>query len=322
MTSAMDGSPSARGWAAVGPGDGDTAYHIQSLKHQPVELALDESVPRSALLSLFLRAVAVAFVVWWIFLIIWFAGESSSFSSGGTPDTSLLSVGSIISFLLFWFVLLFTKTHEPIGEWRALLENKSAAATSAYAAIYGSLRRRQIPLNAIPMRVRSDVLLPEAVNNRLVISERGYTAYVSVFPYGTSLYVGWLMFRSRRGIVLILTALKDVLGGILGRTDLVSQMLRTEKVRAMREAVHSAAREGVDIAIQGTEVPMMATFGFDVPIQDLDAAAASPQPGMPGGQPVSAYAPSPAPAPAPFPAAAPMPAPAPAPVAAPQQFEG
>lgn len=314
MTQPMDGSSSTRGWAAVGPGDGDTAYHIQSLKYQPVELALDESVPRLALLSLFVRAAVVSFVVWCVFLIIWLIGQSSSFSNGSSPDTSLLNLGSTISFLLFWFVLLFTKTHEPIGEWRALLENKSAAATSAYSAIFGSLRRRQIPLNAIPMRVRSDVLLPEAVNNRLVISERGYTAYVSVFPYGTSLYVGWLMFRSRRGAVLILTALKDVLGGILGRTDLVSQMLRTEKVRAMREAVHSAAREGVDIAIQGIEVPMMATFGFEVPVQDLHAAA-SPQPGVPGVP--GAY-----PAPAPAPAPAPMPAPAPAPIPAPQQFEG
>jgi hypothetical protein len=153
-----------------------------------------------------------------------------------------------------------------------------------------------------------------------VISERGYTAYVSVFPYGTSLYVGWIMFRSRRGVLLILTALKDVIGGILGRTDLVSQMLRTEKVRAMREAVHSAAREGVDIAIQGIEVPMVSTFGFEVPVQDLDAVAASPQPGMQGASPVPAHARTPVPSPVPAPA--PAPAPAPTPFSAPQQFEG
>jgi hypothetical protein len=306
VTLPTNGSSSTGGWAAVRPGDGETAYHIQSLRHQPVELALDESVPRYALLSLFVRSAAVAFGVWCVFLVIWFLGALSSFSNNSTPNSSLLSIGSAVSFFTFWFVLLFSRTNEPIAEWRALLEDKAAAAVSAYAAIYGSLRRRRIPLNAVPTRVRSDVLLPEAVNNRLVITERGYSAYVSVFPYGTSLYIGWLMFRSRRGISLILTALKDVLGSILGRTDIVSQMLRTEKVRAMREAVHSAAREGVDIAIQGIEVPMMATFGYDVPVQDLDAPPASPAPGMPGARP--------APAPAPLPAPAPTPAP--------QQFEG
>ena len=101
--------------------------------------------------------------------------------------------------------------------------------------------------------MRSDVLAAEAVNNRLVITERTYVAYVSVFGFGTSLYVGWMMWRSRRGATLIGQFLKDLIGGILGRSGIINQMLRTEKVRAMREAVHSAVREGVDAAVAGIE---------------------------------------------------------------------
>jgi hypothetical protein len=306
------------GWAAAAT-SGDIAYRTQSLKFQPVEVSLDESVNRFALVWLYLRAAAVSIIFWMVLFVIWLITNLSSLSNsagGGGVDTSLLNVDSIIAFLLFWFVLLFTRTQEPIAEWRSMIEERAAAATSAYAAIYGSLRRRQIPLSPVALRVRSDVLGKESVNNRLVITERGYTAYVSVFPYGTSLYVGWLMFRNRRGYQLIFTFLKDAIGSVFGRSDLISQMLRTEKVRAMREALHYAAREGVDIAIRGIDVPLVATFGHDVPIQDLDAP-------MPSGS--VGYGPAPVPAPdfgqvppphayaAPAPGPAPVPGPAPAP---------
>lgn len=310
------------GWAAAAA-SGDIAYRTQSLRFQPMEVSLDESVNRFALVWLYLRAVGVSFVFWMIIFVIWLITNLGSFgsastvdpntglSSGSNVDFSLLGIGSLLAFLVFFLVLLFTRTQEPIAEWRSMIEERAAAATSAYAAIYGSLRRRQIPLNPVALRVRSDILGKESVNNRLVITERGYTAYVSVFPYGTSLYVGWLMFRSRRGYQLIFTFLKDALGSVFGRADLVSQMLRTEKVRAMREALHYAAREGVDIAIRGIDVPLTATFGHDVPIQDLEAPVPSGSVG---------YGPAPSPAPAPDfgqfppPHAYTAPAPGPAPV--------
>jgi hypothetical protein len=307
------------GWAAAAT-SGDMAYRTQSLKFQPMEIALDESVNRLALVWLYVRAAGISIIFWMVLFVIWLITNLSSFSNsaGGGVDTSLLKIDSILAFLLFWFAMLFTRTQEPIAEWRSMIEERAAAATSAYAAIYGSLRRRQIPLSPVALRVRSDILGQEAVNNRLVIAERGYTAYVSVFPYGTSLYVGWLMFRNRRGYQLIFTFLKDAIGSVFGRSDLISQMLRTEKIRAMREALHYAAREGVDIAIRGIDVPLVATFGHDVPIQDLDAPtpsgsvgygsapAPAPVPGFGQAPPPHAYA-------APAPGSAPVPGPAPVP---------
>ena len=92
---------------------------------------------------------------------------------------------------------------------------------------------------------------------------------MSVFAYGTSLYIGWTMWRKRRAFVLIGVFLKDVFGSLLGRSDDIAQMLRTETVRAMREAVHSAVREGAETAMRGIEVPMVSTFGVEPPILDL-----------------------------------------------------
>jgi uncharacterized protein YbjQ (UPF0145 family) len=132
--------------------------------------------------------------------------------------------------------------------------------------------------------------------------------YVSVFPYGSSLYVGWTMWRSRRGATLIGHYLKDLVGSLFGRTGAINQMLRTERVRAMREAVHAAVREGAEVAVQGVEVPIAATFGRDVPIQDLRAAAVAPAAPVAPPTPVAPAAPASwGPAPVPGPPAAPPP---------------
>ena len=175
--------------------------------------------------------------------------------------------------IVFWLVMLLYIVDEPISEWKVLLEDKAEASTSAYATIYKTLTHRRIPLRVAAVRVRSDLLLTEAVNSRLEIRERSYTMYVSVFPYGTSLYVGWTMWRRRRGYLLIGHFLKDLVGGLIGRSGSINQALRTETIRAMREAAHAAVREGVEAAVSGIDVPLAATFGQNLPVQDLRSAA-------------------------------------------------
>ena len=276
----MDGIPNpAVGWAADGPRGGDTAYRAQSLKYTPIEVGLNESVPAGALLRLWLTAAALSSIVYVFFFVLWLlSGEANSSQPGlygesSGPSFGLLIAGFWVSFILFWAVLLLSRTSEPIAEWKVLLEERAAAADRAYAAIYGSLARRRIPVDVRPSRVRSDIFIREVVNNRLMIRDRAYVAYATVFAYGTSLYVGWTMWRNRLGAQLIGTFLKDLIGGVFGRTDPIRQMLRTEKVRAMREAVHSAVREGVENAIDGVELSISSTFGYEIPIQDLTVPA-------------------------------------------------
>ncbi len=277
------------GWSAAGPAGGDVAYRTQSLKFVPVETGLDESVSLRTLFTLWARAAIISFTVWFVFLVSWLIGTlvlaskliPGPGSDGPSVPFLLLMIGQILAFVLFWFVLLFSQIQEPIAEWRTLLGDKAPAAASCYATVYGSLTRRRIPVDAAATRVRSDVLSPDVVNNRLTVTDRSYIAHVSVFPYGSSLYVGWSMFRARRGYLLVGHFLKDLLGSLLGRTGLVDQMLRTEKVRAMREALHSAVREGVEVAVHGVEVPIATTFGRDIPVQGPDTAVSAPA--APGG---------------------------------------
>lgn len=262
---------------ALGPGNGDVAYRMQGLRHHPVELGLDESVPVWTLARLWLSAAVPALVVWagfaFLALFVYAVAEPSVFDQN-TPGDEVFAIGSLLSFIVFWIVLLSARVDESVAEWKTLIEERWQSADSAYAAIYGTLRRRGIPVEADAVRVRSDLLPPEAVNNRLMISDRNYQVFISIFPYGSSLYLGWTMSRGRRGVTLLGHFLRDLAGGMSGRDASIDRMLRTERVRALREAVHSAVREGADVAAQGVLVPAGTVFGAEVPLRDLRAHAA------------------------------------------------
>lgn len=232
MDAIPTGGPSD--WAASGAVGPNGAYRSQTLQYRDVELNFDETVSYSTLKNLALTAF------WSSVLVFVLLGLLPAILAG---DPDAMSPGLLFSIVVFWVVLLAVRLNEPVSEWKTLLEDKAAASSSAYAAIYGALARRRIPVSAVPARVRSDIT-PEVVHNRLVITSGRYVAYVTVFAYGTSLYVGWTMWRSRPGAVVIGHFVKDIVGGILNRAGNVQQMLRTERPRAMREAVHSAAREG------------------------------------------------------------------------------
>ncbi|MEU8772322.1 hypothetical protein [Streptomyces sp. NPDC048606] len=312
----MDGTQGggAGRWAAMGATGPNASYRNQTLKYENVELNFDESVAFRTVFQLWFQATVASFMAFMIFGLL-----PALFSSSGPFDSGdELGLGWIFSFIVFWVVLLASRINEPISEWKSLLEDKHAASSSAYAAIYAALARRRIPVSAVPVRIRSD-LLPEVVNNRLVIRSGRYVAYVTVFGYGTSLYVGWTMWRSRSGAVIIGHFVKDIIGGMFNRAGDINQMLRTERARAMREAVHSAAREGVEAAVEGVEVPLATAFGQEPPIQS-GANATEPGPGTaPGHGPGAAPMPGTAPVPPAGPGfgAGPVPGPASAPPAGP-----
>lgn len=253
-------------WAASGAVGPNVAYRNQTLQYRDVELSFDESVEFKTVRQLWFQAAVASFLVFFVL------GLLPALLAG---DVDAIGPGLILSITAFWVVFLLVRQNEPISEWKTLLEDKAAASSSAYATIYGALTRRRIPVTAVPARIRSDIA-PEVVHNRLVVTSGRYVAYVTVFAYGTSLYVGWTMWRSRSGAVVIGHFVKDVIGSMLNRAGSLNQMLRTDRPRAMREAVHSAAREGVEIAIQGIEVPLASTFGQEPPVQSAPAAQSGP----------------------------------------------
>ncbi|MEV0301849.1 hypothetical protein [Streptomyces prasinus] len=268
-----NGYTSLPGWRG---GDANAAYLDKNLRHTPVETHLDDSVRWQQLLQLFVYAVLALFLA---FLPPFFFGLVLLVAGSGEGFAVMTVLAYIVSGAAFWVTLLGMRLVEPIAEWRVLLADRSGSLDSAYASIMGTLRGRSIPVDRAE-RVIATGLGRDQVRNRLVLSEGKCQVYVSVFSYGTSLYLGWQMWRSRRGYALIGGFASDLLASIMGRLSPERIMMRTEGVRAMREAVHAACREGLATAVDQLVVPVTYGFPQGLPPVQADRAKSAPTPGL------------------------------------------
>jgi hypothetical protein len=264
------------------PFDVDMVYLQQTLRHEPMELGLDDSVSLRTLGILLVRAYLVSLLVFIVFLIIFGLAAINSRSAG------LLSLPVLAGIVTFLIVVLGSKVTEPIGEWRTLLPNRAGQAESYYRVIAAVLRRRDLPI--IPQLRRVQLNTPgRPVKHAMVLSEDAYQTYVTVFAYGTSLYVGWQMWRRRSGGQLIRRALVDRVTA----ANLVTSMLRTDRARAVREAVHLACRE----AVYATADESLWALAQQLPLPQVELETALLQPAQPQSPvlpPPSAVIPAPA----------------------------
>jgi hypothetical protein len=269
------------------PFDADALYLQKTLRHEPMELALNDAAsPR-----MFAILMARAWLAWFVVIIpLGIIGAIAAVGGGGV---TVLVLAFLVSIVVFWIVLLTSKIIEPIGEWRTLLADRAGQAEPYYRMITAVLQRRELPITP---QLRSIQLSTPGrpVKHTITLSEREYHAYVTVFPYGTSLYVGWQMWRRRSGAELVKRALVDLVKG----ADLVTVMLRTDRARAVREAVHLACRE----AVYAPQDDSMWTLAQQLPLPPVEQESVLiPQ------QPASPLVPPPSP-PIPVPSTAPTPA--------------
>jgi hypothetical protein len=255
------------GWRG---GDGNAAYLDKTLRHGPVEIYFDESVGWHSVKALWFRSAlcSVMFMIVTVFVL------------------PLAVVGGIA---VFFLVFLLSRQAEPIGEWRTVLADRARACPSVYSAIMGNLAERKMPIESV--QARRHYNSSGTVDNRLVLVDGHYKVYVSVFEYGTSLYLGWMMYRSRRGSTLVARFVTDLFVSMTRGQDVIDLMLRTERPRALREVAHASCREGLHVAIERIEVP--AGYGFPEGLPEVE-----PLPSMRGPAPGLAFPSGPA-APAP-----------------------
>ncbi|RKE18536.1 hypothetical protein [Streptomyces sp. TLI_171] len=276
-------------------GDGNNAYLDKTLRHTPVETVLDDRVSGRALLRMAARALLVSWVVWLVVLVFGLliavagsGGGSDEYGSGDPADAVGAFLGApvyaaLAGLVAFVLVLLVGKLTEPIAEWRVLLHAR-ADVDSAYNQICNVVAERGYPL-APSVEAAQQY---GGISRRLVLAQHDCTAHVSVFNYGSSLYLGWQMWRTRSKFRLFVQFVTD---NVSGGADLRSAMSRTGQVRAMREAVHAACREGLVVAIEQRPVQLHVQFPQVAAVSAAATVGAQPQPAMPPAQPAAPPAP-------------------------------
>lgn len=223
-------------------GDSRAAHPDKPQRPEALDPAFEEDVSVSAIGVVLIKAVLVAHVVTLppliVILVQWLTGDGIS---------TALTFGTVALAMSAYSAVLFcSRVTQPVAEWRVLLDERRHRAADVFQQISLTLQdlHSTRPVSSQSVRPENG----QDVNYRLRLAEGSYQAYVTVFPHGSALYVGWTMWSSRRGYLL----LGQFFGGILvsfRRQDADEQrVVRAARPRAMAEAVQLACLQGLSAA--------------------------------------------------------------------------
>ncbi len=156
------------------------------------------------------------------------------------------NVCAIIVAIALIVVFLVIPVPALLSEWKYLVDDKGAAGQATLGHIYYALQRRRTPLDSAGLRRLN---LPGGETRDFLELRRGiFTGYISSFAQGNDLFVSWtfwLRLTPARWLWMLITR---VFQEVFQRGNDLYVTLRYESAKAMRESMHSAAREGIDVA--------------------------------------------------------------------------
>jgi hypothetical protein len=196
------------------------------------------------------------------------------------------AASTIFALLLLGFLLLYLFKRVPVGvsEWRFLVDDKGAAGPSAFEHIAWSLRRRGTPIDS--MNVKRLGQHGGRSQDYLEIREGIFTGYVSCFAYGGDLFIAWTFWLRISPFRRWMASIGRLWQTLTLRGSFLHVAVRYDRGKALREAIHSAAREGIDVAAGKVSAKGAGTIGSDIPVELVTAADTLPPilDGADGGQ--------------------------------------
>jgi hypothetical protein len=169
-----------------------------------------------------------------------------------------------------WFVLACCYWLLPLpallSEWKFSADGKAAAADTAFEHIAWVLRQRETPLDVL--QVRRLKLAGQGARDYLELRQGLFTGYVGCFPYGRDLYVSWTFWVRVSPLRWLLMVIARIWQSITAKGTDIYTTLRYDSARAMREVMHSAAREGLDVAVGALVAHGQGIVGSDVTVVD------------------------------------------------------
>ena len=166
--------------------------------------------------------------------------------SAGTA-ARLWEIGSVIFWIVYVVMYLLIPVPTLLSEWKLSVDDKAAAAPTTFEHIAWAARRHETPLDSIQVR---RLRLPAGESRDYLELRRGlFTGFISCFAYGQDLYVGWTFYLRVSVLRYALMKFARIWQGLMQRGSDLYVTLRYDSARAMREAMHSVAREGIDVAV-------------------------------------------------------------------------
>jgi hypothetical protein len=154
-----------------------------------------------------------------------------------------------------------------------MVDDKAEIAPTAFEHITWAFHRRQSPVSSLRVKRLGQ---GHARRDYLQVRDRVFTGYVSCFPYGGDLFIGWTLWWNLSPFRWCLIAAGRLWQMLTMRGTYVHVLARYENGKALREALHGAAREGIDVASGTIAAQGYGTIGSEIPVELVAAPAELP----------------------------------------------
>jgi hypothetical protein len=186
---------------------------------------------------------AIYTVLWIVFLVI---SGLLALVTKASFFLELFGIGDALATLAFFIAFLVIPIPVQLSEWKFLVDDKGAARPIVFEHIIAAFRRRNTPVDALGIRRLS---IPGGITRDYLEIRRGiFTGMISCFDEGSDLYVGWTFWLRMSPLKFFLLRIQRMWHELTQRANELYITLRYESAKALREAMHGAAREGIDVA--------------------------------------------------------------------------
>lgn len=247
-SASMPSSALPQAGPAVGQAGPNATYMGLRLQYQPTpEPTFDPIGNVRFLFQMWMRSV-LYFVVYWFgaFVGVIICGLTA-LAISVTAGVTLFVIAAVVIGLALMICFWFLKIPIQLSEWKISVDNKAAAVPMVFDHVAWVLRGRAVPLESL--QVRRLRLPGDGERDYLELRRGFFTGYVACFSFGQDLYVGWTFWVTLSPFRYVCMIIARIWQSLFNRGSDLYTSFRYDSARAMRETMHSAAREGVDVAI-------------------------------------------------------------------------
>ena len=193
---------------------------------------LGDAFPVAAMRQAFAYSVLAAFTA----VVLWLLGRMI-----GANFNSLIGIVFIVAFFAYFLLPIPVS----LSEWKTLIEGKGTLAPEVFNHVAHSLKRREAPVT-VTIKPLSQPGHPQ--RDYLRVQHGILSGYVTCFPYGSDLYLGWTLWWRFSPLHYLLMMAGRRWQVVTGRGTELHLLYRYDVAKAMRESMHVAAGEAVAAA--------------------------------------------------------------------------
>jgi hypothetical protein len=256
--------------AALGEATPNATYLGQRLLYATTPETPFDPISNNRILFQMARQWLLYWAVWWVggflsAIFCAFVGLAGGFGLGITLWVVGGGITGLVLACLYWLL-----PHPALlSEWKFSVDDHGAAAPIVFDHIAWALGRRGTPLDSL--QVRRLRLAGEGPRDYLELRRGLFLGYVGCFSNGSDLYVGWTFWVRLSPVRLLGMIIARIWQALTRRGTDIYTTLRYDGARAMREAMHSTTREGIDVAVGQIPPQGQGIIGSSIAVTEVGA---------------------------------------------------